>query len=172
MEMLSQIVNDISELEYKLMSAFWPGPFTIVLNKKSGIASAATCDGDTVGVRMPNNKIALELIKCANCPIAAPSANISGRPSGTNLQDIIGELQNKVNYTLDGGESEIGLESTVVRVIDNEVKILRPGKITKEDIEKVVKNVEIDKNIMGQINKNEKVLSPGILSIITSQKFK
>lgn len=162
MEMLTQIATDISELEYKLMNAFWPGPFTIVLNKKNGVANLATSSGDTVGVRMPNNKIANELIRLADCPIAAPSANISGRPSGTNLQDIIGELQNKVDYIIDGGESEIGLESTVVRVIDNEVRILRPGKITKEDIEKVVREVKIDKNIMGQLNKNEKVLSPGM----------
>ncbi len=161
-EMLTQITNNISELEYSLMNAFWPGPFTIVLNKKAGIANVATCNGNTVGVRMPSNKIAYDLIKKSNLPIAAPSANISGKPSGTKLQDIIGELQDKVDYILDGGETDIGLESTVVRVIDNEVKILRPGKITKEDIEKIVRNVEIDKNIMGQLNKNEKVLSPGM----------
>lgn len=162
MEMLSQIADNISELEYNLMDAFWPGPFTIILNKKDGIAKVATCDGDTVGIRMPSNKIAHDLIKKSNLPIAAPSANISGKPSGTKLQDIIEELKNKVDYILDGGESDIGLESTVVRVIGNEVRILRPGKITKEDIEKVVSNVQIDKNIMGQLENNEKVLSPGM----------
>lgn len=162
MEMLSQIADNISELEYSLMDAFWPGPFTIILNKKAGIAKVATCDGDTVGVRMPSNNIAHDLIKKLNLPIAAPSANISGKPSGTRLQDIIEELKNKVDYILDGGESDIGLESTVVRVIGDEVRILRPGKITKEDIEKVVSNVQIDKNIMGQLENNEKVLSPGM----------
>lgn len=161
-EMLHQIADNISELEYSLMDAFWPGPFTIVLNKKDGIANVATCNGNTVGVRMPSNKIAQDLIKKSNLPIAAPSANISGKPSGTKLQDIMKELQDKVDYILDGGETDIGLESTVVRVIDNQVRILRPGKITKEDIKKVVDNVEIDKNIMGQLNKNEKVLSPGM----------
>lgn len=162
MEMLNQIADNISNLEYKLMDAFWPGPFTIILNKKDGIANVATCMGDTVGVRMPSNKIAHDLIKKSNLPIAAPSANISGKPSGTKLQDIIEELKNKVDYILDGGESDIGLESTVVRVIENKVNILRPGKITKEDIEKIVSNVQIDKNIMGQLNENEKVLSPGM----------
>lgn len=162
MEMLSKITDDISKLEYHLMDTFWPGPFTIVLNKKDGIANVATCNGDTVGVRMPSNKIAHDLIKKSNIPIAAPSANISGKPSGTKLQDIVLELKDKVDYILDGGESDIGLESTVVRVIDNEVRILRPGRITKEDIEKVVSNVEIDKNIMGQLKENEKVLSPGM----------
>lgn len=95
MEMLEQIAENISELEYQLMDTFWPGPFTIILNKKQGIANVATCGGDTVGVRMPNNKIAHDLIKKSNLPIAAPSANISGKPSGTNLKDIIEELQEK-----------------------------------------------------------------------------
>lgn len=163
MEMLSQIVADsITELEYKLMDTFWPGPFTIILNKKNNIANVATCNGDTVGVRMPSNKIAHDLIKESNLPIAAPSANISGKPSGTKLGDIINELKDKVDYILDGGECDIGLESTVVRVVDGNVKILRPGKITKEDIEEIVKNVEVDKNVMGQLKPNEIVLSPGM----------
>ncbi|MBQ9266763.1 MAG: threonylcarbamoyl-AMP synthase [Clostridia bacterium] len=162
MDMLSQIADNISELEYRLMDAFWPGPFTIVLNKKEGIANVATCNGNTCGVRMPSNKIAHDLIKETNCPIAAPSANISGRPSGTNLKDIMEELQGKVDYMIDGGECEIGLESTVVRVIGNEVRILRPGKITKEEIESVASSATIDKNVMGSINANERVLSPGM----------
>lgn len=128
MEMLKDIAVNISELEYKLMDAFWPGPFTIILEKKEGIANVATCNGNTVGVRMPSNKIAYELIKKAKCPIAAPSANVSGRPSGTNIEDIYAELNDKVDYIIDNGECEIGIESTVVRVVDGEVKILRPRK--------------------------------------------
>ena len=162
LEMLDEIAENISELEYRLMDAFWPGPFTIILNKKKGIANEATCGGDTVGVRMPSNRIAYELIKRAGVPIAAPSANISGRPSGTNLEDIIEELRDKVDFIIDGGESEIGLESTVVRVIDGEIKILRPGKITKEDMIKITEHVEVDKKVMEHIEKDEKVLSPGM----------
>ncbi|MBQ9279545.1 MAG: threonylcarbamoyl-AMP synthase [Clostridia bacterium] len=161
-EMLAQIVEDVSEMEYRLMNAFWPGPFTIILNKKEGIANVATCHGNTVGVRMPSNPIAQELIREAGVPIAAPSANISGKPSGTKLSDIFEELKDKVDYMIDGGETDIGLESTVVRVIEDEVRILRPGKITQEDIEKVMNHVEIDKNVMGEIAPNEKVLSPGM----------
>lgn len=160
--MLNMIADNISPLEYKLMDAFWPGPFTIILNKKKNIANVATCNGDTVGVRMPSNMIAHELIRRANTPIAAPSANISGRPSGTKLEDIIDELKNKVSCIIDGGECDIGLESTVVRVINEEVHILRPGKITKEDIEKIAKDVEIDKHILSQLDSKEKVLSPGM----------
>ncbi len=162
MDMLDQIAENISEKEYKLMDAFWPGPFTIILNKKKGIAKVATCGGETVGVRMPSNKIAHDLIKEAGVPIAAPSANISGKPSGTNLKDIFDELKDRVDYIIDGGETDIGIESTVVRVIGDEVKILRPGKITKEDIENVISHVEVDKNVMGEIASNEKVLSPGM----------
>ena len=160
--MLDNLAENISELEYKLMDVFWPGPFTIVLNKKEGIANQATCGGDTVGVRMPSNKIAHDLIKSAGVPIAAPSANISGRPSGTNIEDILEELKDKVDYVIDGGESDIGLESTVVRVIGEEIKILRPGKITKEDMEKIIPAVEVDKNVMEQLHEGEKVLSPGM----------
>ena len=161
-EMLDEIAENITELEYKLMDAFWPGPFTIILNKKQGIANEATCGGDTVGVRMPSNRIAYELIKRAGVPVAAPSANISGRPSGTNLEDIIEELSDKVDFIIDGGESEIGLESTVVRVIDGEIKILRPGKITKEDMIQITEHVEVDRKVMEHIEKDEKVLSPGM----------
>jgi len=160
--MLEQIAENISELEYRLMETFWPGPFTIVLNKKHNVANQATCNGDTVGVRMPSNRIAYELIKRSGVPIAAPSANISGKPSGTNIRDIIEELKDRVDYIINGGDSEIGLESTVVRVVNNEVKILRPGKITKEDIEKVTRYVHIDKKVMEQISGDEIVLSPGM----------
>lgn len=162
MDMLNQIVESISEIEYRLMDTFWPGPFTIVLNKKKGVANVATCGGDTVGVRMPSNKVAHDLIKESGVPIAAPSANISGKPSGTKLSDIINELKDKVDFIIDGGETDIGIESTVVRVINDEVRILRPGKITKEDIEKVMTHVEIDKNVLGEVSSDEKVLSPGM----------
>ncbi len=162
MNMLEKISKNISKLEYKLMETFWPGPLTIILDKKTNIANQATCFGDTVGVRMPSNKIAYELIKRASVPIAAPSANISGRPSGTKIEDIIEELENKVDYIINGGDCEIGLESTVVRVIDNEIKILRSGKITKEDIQKITEYVEVDKKILKHIENDEKVLSPGM----------
>lgn len=162
MTMLPLIAEDISQIEYTLMERFFPGPFTIVLNKKVGVANTATCGGATVGVRMPSNKIAHELIKRAGVPIAAPSANISGRPSGTNIDDIFDELNEKVDYIVDGGQCEIGVESTVVRVIDGKVHILRPGKITKEDIEEIISNVELDNHLLLPINSDEMVLSPGM----------
>lgn len=163
-DMLSKIATDISELEYKLMNAFWPGPFTIILNRKNIVPDIVTARLNTVGIRMPNNKIANKLISLSNVPIAAPSANISGKPSGTNVNDIFDELSNKVDCIVDGGECDVGLESTVVRVIDGIPTILRPGKITPEQIKSVAGNVSVDKHVFSNtdVNSNEKVLSPGM----------
>ena len=111
---------------------------------------------------MPENTIALELIKQSNTPIVAPSANISGSPSGTNIEDIKEELDGKVDAMIDGGDTQIGIESTVVKVIGNVPTILRPGKVTKEDIIKAVGVCNIAKNVMEQVKQNEKAESPGM----------
>ena len=161
-EMLGNIAKDISDVEFNLMNAFWPGPFTIILNKTDLVPSVVAGGLDTVGVRMPSNEIARNLIKFSNVPIAAPSANISGRPSGTNIDDIYQELADKVDYIVDGGNCNIGVESTVVRVIDGIPHILRPGKITAEEIKEVAGDVIIDKHILGKLEENEKIMSPGM----------
>lgn len=161
-EMVDLIAHDINDLEKKLMDIFFPGPLTIILNKKDIVPSNVSCGLDTVGVRMPSNKIAHTLIEYANVPIAAPSANISGKPSGTNIDDIKNELGDKVALIIDGGETDIGLESTVVRVIDNRVRILRPGKITVQDFLSYGFEVELDNNIFNKVSSNQKVMSPGM----------
>lgn len=161
-DMVSKIAKDISDIEYTLMKTFWPGPFTIILNRTKIVPDIVTAGLDTVGVRMPSGEIARALISYAEVPIAAPSANISGRPSGTNVSDIFEELSDKVDYIVDGGECEVGLESTVVRVVDGVPTILRPGKISPEDIQKAVGAVKIDEHILKNIEPDEKVLSPGM----------
>lgn len=161
-EMIKLVAKEPNELENRLIKAFCPGPFTIILKAKNSIPNIVTAGLDTVGIRMPSNKIANKLIEYANLPIAAPSANASGKPSGTKIEDIKKEFEGKVSVIIDTGMVDIGLESTVVKVIGNKVRILRPGKITKEDIEKLGIEVEIDKNILGKYNSNEKVLSPGM----------
>lgn len=161
-DMLEEIAENISELEYKLMDAFWPGPFTIILQKKQIVPNVVTGGLNTVAVRMPSNIIANKLIEYAGAPIAAPSANISGKPSGTCLDDIYDELADKMDCIIDGGKCEVGLESTVVKVENNQVKILRPGKITKEQIEAVINNVEYDRHIFEDLQPNDIVLSPGM----------
>ena len=111
---------------------------------------------------MPNNEIAKQIIINAGVPISAPSANISGKPSGTTMSDIRNELESKVSAIIDGGESQIGLESTVVKVINEVPYILRPGRITPEDIKNVIGKVEFGKGVFEQVKENEKVESPGV----------
>lgn len=161
-DMIKQLVEEPNEIEKTLINTFYPGPFTLILKAKNIIPKSVTAGLETVGIRMPSNKIANKLIEFAGVPIAAPSANVSGRPSGTKIEDILKEFDGKVSTIIDDGMVDIGLESTVVRVIDNKVRILRPGKITKEDIEKLGIEVEIDNNILGKYDGKEKVLSPGM----------
>lgn len=111
---------------------------------------------------MPSSKIANEFINECKVPIAAPSANVSGRPSGTIIEDIKNELDEKVDAIIDGGISDIGLESTVVKVVDGIPEILRPGKITKEDIINVVGCAKVNGKVLEQVKKTEQVESPGM----------
>ena len=137
-EMVNLIAKDITEIEYKIMEKFFPGPLTIILKKNEIVPDIVTSGQDTVGVRMPSGNTAKELIETAGVPIAAPSANITGRPSGTNLQQIKKDFDGKVDYFIDGGNSEIGVASTIVQVIDGEPKILRQGIITLEQIRREI----------------------------------
>jgi len=164
MQMVESIVENIGALEKKLIEKFWPGPLTIIFKRKSQevIPNIVTANLDTVGVRMPSNLIAQKLIEKAGVPIAAPSANVSGKPSGTKVEDIIAELDEKIAYVLDGGMTDIGLESTVIKVEEDKINILRPGKITKEQLEEVAKEVEVDKHVLGRVEQNEVVSSPGM----------
>lgn len=161
-KMLDVLVKNVGPIEQKLMEKFWPGPLTIVMERKPIIPNVITGGLDTVAIRMPSNEIARKLIEYSECPIAAPSANVSGKPSGTLVEDIIDELDGKVDYVIDSGRVDIGVESTVVRVVDNVIHILRPGKITPEDMKKLGFEVFIEKQILGEYKENEKVMSPGI----------
>ena len=160
-DMVEKIAKDINDIEYELMKKFFPGPLTIILKRKDIVPNIVTGNLNTVGIRMPSNEIAHDLIELSNTPIAAPSANISGKPSGTNIEDIFNELSDRVDYIIDAGQTDIGVESTVIRVIENNIHILRPGKITKEDLETVAP-VIVDSHVLGEIKENEKVLSPGM----------
>lgn len=160
--MLEEIVKDITEVEQKLIDHFMPGPFTLILKKTSKIPNIVSAGLDTVAIRMPDNIIARGIITFSGVPIAAPSANISGKPSGTTVEDIRQELEGKVSAIVDGGESQIGLESTVVKVIDEVPCILRPGKVTLEDIKEVIGEAEFGNGIFAPIAEEENVESPGI----------
>ncbi|CAK7049069.1 threonylcarbamoyl-AMP synthase [Tissierella sp. P1] len=143
-EQVEELVEEIPDIAKKCMEEFWPGPLTILLPKSDKVPNIITAGLDTVAIRMPENKIALELIKMSNVPIAAPSANISGRPSPTSAKHVIDDLMDKVDMIVDGGETGVGLESTVLDLSGDLPMILRPGGVTKEDLQKIIPNVTID----------------------------
>jgi len=161
-EQIYEITKNINKIEQKLIDNFMPGPFTLVLEKSENIPDIVSAKLDTIGVRMPENEIAKTIIENSKVPIVAPSANISGKPSGTNIEDIKEELEDKVSAIIDGGETKIGIESTVVKVIDNIPVILRPGKITPNEIEEVIGKVKISDKIFKEAKENEEVESPGM----------
>ena len=127
----------------KLFAAFCPGPLTIILPKTKFVPDAVTGGLSTVGVRFPDNDVARSLIKAADCPIAAPSANISGRPSPTTPQAVYNDLRGKIEIILDGGACQFGVESTIIDVTLNIPEILRPGAITKEMLEEILGEVKV-----------------------------
>ena len=161
-KMIYDIVEKPTEIEEKLIDSFMPGPFTLILKKKPCICDTVTCNSETVGIRMPIHPIIHKIIDQSNIPLAAPSANISGKPSGTCVDDIKEEFNNKVDLIVDGGKCNIGIESTVVKVIDNVPVILRPGFITEDDIKKVIGNVKLSDKLFTKVTENEKVESPGM----------
>jgi L-threonylcarbamoyladenylate synthase len=126
-----------------LIQAFWPGPMTLVMEKKDIVPDVITGGLDTVGIRYPSNDVALKLIDVAGVPICAPSANISGRPSSTLFEHVYEDFNHKVPIIIDGGKSDVGLESTVIDVTTQVPVILRPGMITKSMVEAIVPHVEI-----------------------------
>lgn len=152
-----------NQIEQKLIDAFMPGPFTIILKKKEIIPSCVTANMDSVGIRIPIHQMAHEFLELVNVPIAAPSANISSRPSGTKVADIKDEFDSLVPYIIDNGEATIGLESTVVKVIDNIPTILRPGFVTYEDIFSLIGSCNIAPGVLTKLDNNTKVESPGML---------
>jgi L-threonylcarbamoyladenylate synthase len=130
-EKYAYIQND---LERKIIDKCLPGPLTIILKKKDNIGKGFTKDVDTIGIRIPENKIAQAILNKVNYPLVAPSANISGEESGIDISKIILEFGSVVDAIIDGGKPEIGLDSTIVQVVDNDIKILRQGRMTKDDI--------------------------------------
>ena len=139
-EMVEKIAKNITEVEYKLMERFFPGPLTIILEKRDIVPDILTSNTNTIGIRMPSGEIAKKLIEFAGVPIATSSSNISGKPSGTNITDIKKDFEGKVDCFIDNGESELGIPSTVIRIIDNIPHILRQGAISEEEIRKVIAN--------------------------------
>jgi L-threonylcarbamoyladenylate synthase len=154
---LREIAQDIPEKAFILMNAFWPGPLTLILNKKAFVPEITTCGLDTIAVRMPNNPLALGLIEESGTPIAAPSANLSGKPSPTTAEHVIADLNGKIDAIIDGGPAIIGVESTVLDLTSEIPELLRPGGISVEEIRKHVGEVLVYDSLKGDV-----VKSPGM----------
>jgi L-threonylcarbamoyladenylate synthase len=145
---ITQLTTKLTPTIVKLTDEFWPGPLTLVLPKTAAVPDIVTGGLPTVGIRMPDDAAALELIKRSGCPIAAPSANISGRPSPTRARHVLEDLSGKVDVILMGGDCRVGIESTVLDMAGDVPTILRPGFITKEDIKELIGGrVEMDPGI-------------------------
>ena len=159
---LKDIVQDVPEVAKKLMDYFWPGPLTIIMKKKTSVPDETTANLDTVGVRCPSNKVARAFIEACGVPVAAPSANISGKPSPTKGEHVINDMYGKVDCIITSNDSEVGLESTVIDVTVTPPIILRPGGVTKEQIENVIGSVQIDKTVNNKPKGELKPKSPGM----------
>ena len=159
---IEPLVKEVPYIAREIMNRFWPGPITLIFNKSDLIPETTSAGLNTVGIRMPSNLIARKLIEVANTPIAAPSANISGRPSPTDVESCIQDLSGKVEYILGGDKSEVGLESTIVDCTCTPLCILRPGAITIEMLREIDKDIYVDKSIMGKPDKDFKPKAPGM----------
>ncbi|HBE9437859.1 RNA-binding protein [Clostridioides difficile] len=160
-EEVYDLAKDISDKAKLVIEKLWPGPITIILNKKDIIPYKTSGGLDTVAIRMPSNIIARAIIKEAGIPIAAPSANISGRPSPTKAKHVYEEMNGRVDGIVLGGDSNFGLESTVLDLTEETPMILRPGSITKEVLEELLGEVKLDPSLSKKED-NQKAKAPGM----------
>ena len=151
-----------NELYYRLAKAFMPGPLTVILPRRESIPTSTTGGLDSVAVRCPAHPVAHKLIELCGFPIAAPSANLSGKPSPTSAAHVAQDMDGRVDMIIDGGESEIGLESTIVKIVDDGLILLRPGGITCDALSLVCDNVAVADAVLHQLAENERPISPGM----------
>ncbi len=156
---LTKYAQNIPATAKKLIQKFWPGPLTLILEKTKRVPNITTGNLNTIAIRMPNHPLALKLLRQTNLPIAAPSANLSGKPSPTHAHHVRSDFQNKIDLIIDGGPTTIGLESTVIDLTVSPPIILRPGSITPQMIEKIIGPVE---TIHHSQKPSKTVKSPGL----------
>ena len=159
---IEKVAANIPDTAYTLFGHFSPGPLTVILKKRPELPSAVTAGLDTVAVRIPSHPIARALINAARVPIAAPSSNLSGRPSPTRAEHVICDMNGRIDAIIDGGACSVGVESTVVELSSGTVNILRPGGVTKSDMAKLLGNVTVDRHVCEMVSENETPKSPGM----------
>lgn len=159
---LERLTSSVPSCASALISAFWPGPLTLVMPKAASVPQIITAGLDTVAIRMPSHPVALTLIRKAGVPVAAPSANVSGRPSPTLASHVIEDLSGRVDVILDGGKVKVGLESTVLDLTQADPMILRPGGVTYEQLAKYLDKLGFDPSMLAGGNINAAPKSPGM----------
>lgn len=159
---MEDICHSIPEAAYRLASAFWPGPLTIVLPAKDVVPKRTTGGLSTVAVRCPDSEVTREIIRLSGVPIAAPSANISGKPSTTTAEHVLHDHNGRIDAIVDGGPCRVGVESTIVDLTDERPRLLRPGGITPAQLISILGDLVIDKAVTSQIDKDAVVKAPGM----------
>ena len=161
-QQLDTLCHHIPEAAYKLADAFWPGPLTMVLPAKSIVPKCTTAGLPTVAVRCPDSAITRQIIRQAGVPIAAPSANLSGKPSTTTAEHVYHDHAGNIPLIVDGGPCRVGVESTIIDLTENPPRLLRPGGITPEQLAAVLGEITVDKAVTAQIDKDAVVKAPGM----------
>ena len=159
---IEKFCHDIPDSAYALADAFWPGPLTMVLPARDTVPKCTTAGLPTVAVRCPDSEITRQIIRLAGVPIAAPSANISGKPSTTTAQHVLHDHDGKIDVIVDGGPCRVGVESTIVDLTEERPRLLRPGGITPEQLIGVLGDLVVDKAVTAQIDKDAVVKAPGM----------
>lgn len=158
---LKTIAKDIPNSAYKAAEKFWPGPLTMIFKRTDKIPASVSAGLDTVAVRMPSDETARKVIK-KSVPLAAPSANTSGKPSPTSAQYVIDDLDGKIDAAVMSGDCEVGVESTVITLVTNPPRLLRPGAVTMEELKEIFPDIVVDGAVLTEPQKGEKVSSPGM----------
>ncbi len=162
LEMLKDVADDIPQIVYTLAEKFWPGPLTMVLNRNEKIADSVSAGLTTVAVRMPSNMVARDIIKVSGLPLAAPSANVSGKPSPTTAQHVLSDLDGKIDAVIMGDSCDFGVESTVITLVPETPMLLRPGAVTYEQLLRVLPNLEISDAVLNELSEGDRAESPGM----------
>ena len=161
-KMLYEVAVDIPQKALECAEKFWAGPLTMVLKRAKRIAPSVSAGLDTVAVRMPSERVARDIIKASGLPLAAPSANTSGKPSPTTYKHVADDLDGKIDAIVSGDDCTVGVESTVISLVGEKPKLLRPGAVTLEQLREILPDIEVDKAVLSKPEKDEKVSSPGM----------
>ena len=157
-----RLVSEIPETAKKLAKAFWPGPLTMIMKRTDAVPPEVSAGLDTVAIRLPSHPVAQAVIRAADTPLAAPSANLSGSPSPTTARHVLNDMDGKIDAVLDGGASAVGVESTVITLATETPRVLRPGGITVEMLREVLGAVDVDDAVLHQLAEGAAAASPGM----------